>query len=109
MLMQRCLTAWQVFDLAWDGEVNIIVREINFRPEQGAGAHLRNDLVQLWQDSAHKMIDAQAVLIQRLTGGSTAAKQHDSTTAKQQDSTAERKHEGTAAKRHDSAAVKKHE
>src|SRR3989442_3755083 len=43
------------------------VREINFQPEPGAQAG--RDLVQLWQDSAHKMIDAQATLVRRWTGG----------------------------------------
>ena len=48
----------------WQGWFNI-VREINFRPEPGAGAQAGRDLVQLWQDSAHKMIDAQATLVRR--------------------------------------------
>jgi len=30
--------------------------------------------VQLWQDSAHKMIDAQATLVRRWTGGISGTK-----------------------------------
>ena len=48
----------------WQSWFNI-VRNINFRPEPGAGAQAGRDLVQLWQDSAHKMIDAQAALDRR--------------------------------------------
>ncbi len=57
----------------WQGWFNA-VREINFRPEPGAGAQSGRDLVQLWQDSAHKMIDAQAALVRRWTGGVTGTK-----------------------------------
>jgi hypothetical protein len=52
----------------WKGWFNV-VREINFRPEPGAGAQAGKDLVQLWQDSAQKMIDAQAALVRRWTTG----------------------------------------
>ncbi len=45
-------------------------REINFRPEPGAAARAGGDLLQLWQDSAHQMIDAQTALVRRWTGGS---------------------------------------
>ena len=57
----------------WQGWFNA-VREINFRPEPGAGAQAGRDLVQLWQDSAHKMIDAQAALVRRWTGGISGSK-----------------------------------
>ena len=57
----------------WQGWFNA-VREINFRPEPGAGAQAGRDLVQLWQDNAHKMIDAQAALVRRWTGGSSGTK-----------------------------------
>ena len=57
----------------WQGWFNA-VREINFRPEAGAGAQIGKDLVQFWQDSAHKMIDAQASLLRRWTGGSSSKK-----------------------------------
>ena len=50
------------------------VREINFQPEPGAGAQAGRDLVQLWQDSADKMIDAQATLVRRWTGGISGTK-----------------------------------
>ena len=50
------------------------VRKINFRPEPGAAAQTGRDLVQLWQDSANKMIDAQAAVVRRLTGGNSEAK-----------------------------------
>ena len=51
----------------WQGWFNA-VREINFRPEAGAAAQAGKDLVQFWQDSAHKMIDTQAALVRRWTG-----------------------------------------
>src|SRR6266849_2950326 len=54
----------------WKGWFNV-AREINFRPEPGAAAQAGKDLVQLWQESTHKMIDAQAALIRRWTGGTT--------------------------------------
>jgi hypothetical protein len=52
----------------WKGWFDI-VREINFRPEPGASAQAGRDLVQFWQDSAHKMIDAQAAMVRRWTTG----------------------------------------
>ena len=60
----------------WQGWFNI-VRHINFRPEPGAGAQASRDLVQLWQDSAHKMIDAQAAMVRRWTGGTTGTKKQE--------------------------------
>jgi len=60
----------------WQGWFNI-VREINFRPEQGAVAQFGKDLVQLWQDSAHKMIDTQAALVRRWTGGISGTKKQE--------------------------------
>src|SRR6266404_5058722 len=57
----------------WQGWFNA-VREINFRPEPGAGAQTGGDLVQLWEDTAHKMIDAQADLVRRWTEGVTGTK-----------------------------------
>ena len=56
----------------WQSWFNI-VRHLNFRPEPGAQAG--RDVVQLWQDNAHKMIDAQAALVRRWTGGSGTRKQ----------------------------------
>ena len=53
------------------------VREINFRPELEAGAQAGKDLMQLWQDTAHKMIDAQAALVRRWTGGTTRTKKQE--------------------------------
>src|SRR6266852_8750415 len=43
----------------WQGWFNAI-REINFRPEPGTGAQMGGDLIQLWQDTANKMINTQA-------------------------------------------------
>jgi hypothetical protein len=60
----------------WQSWFNAI-REINFRPEPGAGAHAGKDLVQLWQESAHKMIDAQAALVRRWTGGTTRTRKQE--------------------------------
>jgi hypothetical protein len=50
------------------------VREINFRPEAGAGAQTEGDLIQLWQDTANKMINTQADLVRRWAGGITGTK-----------------------------------
>ena len=50
---------------------------INFRPEPGAAAQGGRDIVQLWQESAHKMIDAQASLIRRWTGGTSRTKKQE--------------------------------
>jgi hypothetical protein len=60
----------------WKGWFNI-AKDINFRPEPGAGAQVGKDLVQLWQDSAHKMIDAQASLVRRWTGGTTRTRKQE--------------------------------
>jgi len=60
----------------WQGWFNI-VREINFKPESGAGAQAGRDLVQLWQDTAHKMIDVQANLVRRWTEGVSGTKKQE--------------------------------
>ena len=60
----------------WQGWFNI-VRHINFRPEPAAGAQAGRDIVQLWQESAHKMIDAQASLLRRWTGGTGRTKKQE--------------------------------
>jgi len=60
----------------WQGWFNI-VRNINFRPEPGAGAQAGRDLLELWQESAHKMIDAQAALVGRWTGGTTRTRKQE--------------------------------
>jgi len=60
----------------WQGWFNI-ARHINFRPEPGVGAQAGRDLVQFWQESAHKMIDAQASLVRRWTGGTTRTKKQE--------------------------------
>jgi hypothetical protein len=57
----------------WQSWFNI-VREINFKPESGAKQQIGNNLLQLWQDSAYKMIDAQAGFVQRWTAGITGTK-----------------------------------
>ena len=60
----------------WQSWFNI-VRDINFRPEPGAGAQADKNLVQLWQDSVLKMIDAQASLVRRWTGGTTKTRKQE--------------------------------
>ena len=57
----------------WQGWFKI-ARDLHFRPEPGTGANVSKEFVQLWQDSAHKMIDAQAALLRRWTGGTTRTK-----------------------------------
>ena len=58
----------------WQGWFNV-VREFNFWRVPGAQAG--RDIVQLWQESAHKMIDAQASLLRRWTAGTTKTKKQD--------------------------------
>jgi hypothetical protein len=60
----------------WKGWFDV-AREINFRPEPGTGAQAGKDLVQLWQESTHKMIDAQAALIRRWTGGASRTRKQE--------------------------------
>ena len=60
----------------WKGWFDV-AREINFRPEPGTGAQAGKDLLQLWQESTHTMIDAQAALIRRWTGGTTRTKKQE--------------------------------
>jgi len=55
----------------WQGWFNI-VRDINFRPEPGTNPQAA--MIQLWQESAHKMIDTQAALVQHWTSVFTGAK-----------------------------------
>jgi len=60
----------------WQGWFNI-VKEINFRVEPGTGAQAGRDLIQFWQDSAHKMIDTQAALVRQWTSGFTGTKTNE--------------------------------
>ena len=60
----------------WQGWFNIL-REINFKPQPGAGAQIGKHLVQLWQDSAHKLIDAQASLVQLWTVDTTRTRKQE--------------------------------
>jgi hypothetical protein len=57
----------------WKNWFNI-VREINFKPEARNGQQASSDLVQVWQDSAYKMIDTQARFVRRWTSGFTGSK-----------------------------------
>jgi hypothetical protein len=60
----------------WQGWFNIL-RRINFRPDAGTETKASTDIVQLWQESAHKMIDAQAAAIRRWTGAVTGKKDEE--------------------------------
>ena len=60
----------------WQGWFKI-ARDLNFRPEPGTGTHVGKEFVQLWQDSAHKMIDAQAALVRRWTGGTARTRKQE--------------------------------
>ena len=60
----------------WKGWFNT-AREINFRPEPGAGVKTGADLIQLWQDTATKMINTQADLVRRWTGGATSTRKQE--------------------------------
>lgn len=52
----------------WQNWFNI-VRDISFKPESGERPQLGSDLLQLWQNSAYKMIDAQTNFVRRWTTG----------------------------------------
>jgi hypothetical protein len=54
-------------------------REINSRPEPGAGAQTGGDLIQFWQDTATRIINTQADLVRRWTGDVTRTKQQGKT------------------------------
>jgi len=47
--------------------------------EAGVGAKAGEDLIQLWQDSATRMINTQADLVRRWTGGITGTKKQGKT------------------------------
>src|SRR5690348_6160471 len=53
----------------WQSWFNI-VRDINFRPETGP----QTSMIQLWQESAHKMIDTQTALVRHWTSVFTGSK-----------------------------------
>ena len=55
----------------WQSWFNI-VRDINFRPEPGTSPQAA--MIQLWQESAHKMIDTQASLVKHWTSVFTGTK-----------------------------------
>lgn len=55
----------------WQSWFNI-VRDINFRPETGVGP--QTSMIQLWQESAHKMIDTQTALVRYWTSVFTGSK-----------------------------------
>jgi len=57
----------------WQGWFNV-VKDINLRLEPAAGAKAGTDMIQLWQDSAHKMIDTQTDLVRRWTSGFTGTR-----------------------------------
>jgi hypothetical protein len=57
----------------WQGWFNI-VKDISLRLEPATGAKAGTDLIQLWQESAHKMIDTQASLVRRWTSGFTGTR-----------------------------------
>jgi hypothetical protein len=50
----------------WQGWFNI-VKDINFRVEPGTGAQAGKDMIQIWQEAAHKMLDAQSAWVRRWT------------------------------------------
>ena len=55
----------------WQSWFNI-VRDINFRPETGVGP--QTSMIQLWQESAHKMIDTQTALVRHWTSVFTGSR-----------------------------------
>src|SRR5205807_2073333 len=52
----------------WQSWFNI-VRDINFKVEPGTGAQAGSNLLQLWQESARKMIETQTALARQWTSG----------------------------------------
>jgi hypothetical protein len=73
---REALQRWtEVERQLWQSWFNI-VKDINFRIEPGTGAQAGRDLVQTWQEAAHKMIDTQADWVRRWTdAGSRSRKQ----------------------------------
>jgi hypothetical protein len=66
---QEDLRTWATVERElWQGWFNI-ARSINFRPEPEAVRQTGQNMLTLWQDTAHQMIDAQAALVSRLFGG----------------------------------------
>jgi len=54
----------------WQGWFDI-VKDINFKVDPAAITQGGRDLIQLWQESTHKMIDAQAALARQWTSAFT--------------------------------------
>jgi len=52
----------------WESWFNI-VRDINFKVEPGTGEQAGSNLLQLWQESARKMIETQTALARQWTSG----------------------------------------
>jgi hypothetical protein len=52
----------------WQGWFTI-AKNINLRVEPGNTAQASKDLIHLWQESAHQMIDAQTAFVRRWTSG----------------------------------------
>jgi len=52
----------------WQSWFNI-VRDINFKVEPGTGGQAGSNLLQLWQESARKMIETQTALARQWTSG----------------------------------------
>lgn len=60
----------------WQSWFNV-VRGIDFSPQMGEGSQAGKHLLQLWQESAHRMIDTQTTFIQRWTTGLTGSKKQE--------------------------------
>ena len=60
----------------WQNWFNV-VREINVMPQTEERQPIGNDLVQLWQDSAYKLLDAQARFVRRWTTGFVGSRKQE--------------------------------
>ena len=54
-----------------------IVRDINFKVEPGTSVQAGSNLLQVWQDTARKMIETQTALARQWTTGFTGTKTNE--------------------------------
>ena len=71
---QEQLLSWiDVQRQLWQNWFNI-VRDINVKVEPGTSTQVGSDLLQVWQDTARKMIETQTTLAQQWTSGFTGTR-----------------------------------
>jgi hypothetical protein len=74
---QEQLQRWiEVERQLWQNWFNI-VKDINFKVEPGTSVQAGSNLLQLWQETAQKMIEAQTGLARQWTSGFTGTKTNE--------------------------------